>query len=443
MTKAITNILFGFVLVLSACSSSNQNFRVVFENPELFSHAEGKLTDVITYDVFSPPVATRIYAYSTLAAYEVMAIESSRYGSLRRIMKDFEPIPLPEKPINIELASLLSFAKVGQALTFSKDSTQLIIDEFIELANKHRMPSDILKNSIEYADVVCDKILEWSEQDNYKQTRSAVKYTVKNTDESRWVPTPPAYMQAVEPNWMNVRTVMIDSASQFLPAPPSYFTTDKNSDFYKLAMELYDKGNSMTEEQIAMSDFWDCNPYKINTTGHMMYATKALSPGGHWMGVAGIICRNKKADFETTVYTYTATAFALMDAFISCWNTKYHYNLLRPETYINRYIDNTWEPYLQTPPFPEYTSGHSVISNAAATILTNIFGEDTPFLDTTQRLWGWPDRMFESVNEAAWEAAESRIYGGIHYREAVEAGFQEGKEIGDFVYAKLQTAVLK
>lgn len=441
MKKIITNII--FVLFLTGCQSTSQNYEAIFENPLLYSQAEGMLTDVITHDVFSPPVASRIYAYANLAAFEVMAGESKHFGSLSGILKRFEPIPAAEQAINRELTSLLAFANVGQALTFSKDSTQRMIDHFLQLAKDHHIPKDLLSNSVAYAKVVSDHVLKWSENDNYKESRSAVKYAVSNTDEGRWVPTPPAYMQAIEPNWMDIQAVILDSANQFLPKPPSKFTDKEGSDFYKVAFEVYHVGKNLTTEEKAIADFWDCNAYKINTTGHMMFATKAMSPGGHWMGITGIVSQNKKANFETTVFAYTGVSFAVMDAFIACWNTKFHYNLLRPETYINLYIDNAWEPYLQTPPFPEYTSGHSIISNASATVLTHIYGENTAFVDSTERRWGWPDREFESVNAAAQEAAESRIFGGIHYREAVDAGFTEGKKIGDLVFNKLKSAKIK
>jgi hypothetical protein len=441
MTRIITSII--LLLFLNACQSTSQNYEAIFENPLLYSQAEGMLTDVITHDVFSPPVASRIYAYANLAAYEVIASESEQFGSLKGILKQFDSTPLPEQPISRELTSLLAFANVGQALTFSKDSTQKMIDHFLQMAKDRKMPVDLLNNSIAYAKVVSDHVLKWSEKDNYKQTRSAVKYTVNNTDGGRWVPTPPAYMQAIEPSWMDIRAVILDSANQFLPKPPSKFTDKEGSDFYKVAFEVYNTGNNLTAEEKAIADFWDCNAYKLNTTGHMMFATKAMSPGGHWMGITGIVSETKNADFETTVFAYTGVSFAIMDAFIACWNTKFHYNLLRPETYINLYIDNAWEPYLQTPPFPEYTSGHSIVSKASATVLTNIFGENTAFVDSTERRWGWPDREFVSVNAAAHEAAESRIYGGIHYREAVDAGLTEGEKIGTLVFNKLETAKIR
>lgn len=424
------------VLILSSCSSK-KDYETVFANPDLYSETVGLLTKVITYDIFNPPVASRIYAYSNFAAYEVMSSKSKKYKSIGAKFKDFTKPELSDKPINKELAALLAFMYVGQELTFSKDSTQNIIEGHIRLAEDSGMPAEMIENSKEYAQAFSKAVLEWSKKDKYKQTRSAVKYTVNSNDESRWVPTPPAYMPAIEPNWMKIRPVMIDSASQFMAKSPSPFSKSKDSQFYKLADEVYQTGIKLSDEQKAIADFWDCNGFKVNVSGHVMFATKAMTPGGHWMGITGIVCKNQKSDFEKTVYSYTGVSFGVMDAFISCWNTKFTYDLIRPETYINQFVDSSWKPYLQTPPFPEYTSGHSIISSASATILEKIYGKNTPFTDDTERAWGWPDRKFENVWQAAQEAALSRMYGGIHYREAMEEGLVEGRKIGEYVFSKL------
>lgn len=429
-------LIFISSLILVSCSSK-KDYETVFANPELYSKTVGALTDVITYDIFNPPVASRIYAYSNLAAYEVISSKSEKYKSIGEKFKDFKKPQLADKPINKEFAAILALMYVGKELTFSKDSTQKIIDGHIQLAKENGMSQDMIENSKEYANAYSKAVLDWSKSDNYKKTRSGVKYTV-NTEESRWVPTPPAYMPAVEPNWMQIRTVLIDSASQFLPKPPTVYSRAKDSKFYKIADEVYQTGVKLTDEQKAIADFWDCNGFKVNVSGHVMFATKAMTPGGHWMGITGIVCKNQNADFDKTVYSFAGVSIGIMDAFIACWNTKFTYDLLRPETYINRFIDNAWKPYLQTPPFPEYTSGHSIISSSAATILTNIYGENTPFVDSTERRWGWPDRKYKNVREAADEAAISRLYGGIHYREGMEEGIVEGKKIGEYVFSKLK-----
>lgn len=432
MKKLVLAVVIGFLF--SACSKKG-DYETVFSNPEQYSKTVGLLTQVITHDIFSPPVASRIYAYSSIAAYEVIASQSKEYKPLSGKIAGLS-VSAAQKPVNKEFSAILAYMYVGKELTFSKDSTQKIIDAHIQLAKDSGMPDELLDNSQEYALKVSKEILDWSKKDNYKQTRSAVKYTVTN-EEGRWVPTPPAYMPAIEPSWMKIRPVLIDSASQFLPKAPSKFNKDKNSDFYKFANEVYETGKNLSDEQKAIADFWDCNGFKVNVSGHVMFATKAMTPGGHWMGITGIVCNTQKADFDKTVFAYAGVSIAVMDAFIACWNTKFTYDLLRPETYINNYVDNAWKPYLQTPPFPEYTSGHSIISSASAMVLTKMFGDNTPFVDNTERAWGWPDRKYDNVKQAANEAALSRLYGGIHYREGMEQGMVEGEKIGELIFNKL------
>ncbi|MFT3700788.1 MAG: vanadium-dependent haloperoxidase [Agriterribacter sp.] len=431
----------GVILLcaLFSCKTKKTDYEQVFNDPGLYATLTGQLTEVITYDIFNPPVASRIYAYSHLAAYEVIAHGNNKYRSLSNQIKDFGKVPEPPqgKQINYHFAASLAFMQIGEALTFSKETTSAITDSVRKLAKDHGMPDEIFENSVKYADTVGKFVLAWSKKDNYAQTRSAAKYTVPD-EEGKWVPTPPGYFQGVEPSWRKIRTIAMDSANQFIAPPPPAFSKDSTSPFYAMAMEVYNTGKNLTDEQKAIADFWDCNGFKMNVAGHVMFATKAMTPGGHWMGITGIVCKNKNADFDGTVYAFANVAFSIMDAFISCWDMKYTYNLVRPETYINRYIDEDWKPELQTPPFPEYTSGHSIISNAAASVLTNIYGGDTPFRDSTERPWGWPDRNFNSTLEAAKEAGISRFYGGIHFRRAIEVSSEQGKKIGNLVTSKLK-----
>ena len=250
-------------------------------------------------------------------------------------------------------------------------------------------------------------------------------------------------MDGIEPHWNKIRPFFLDSAAQFKPIPPPAFSMDEDSPFYKELKEVYDTSNRITEngdtsEEVAIAKFWDCNPYVSVTRGHLMFATKKITPGAHWIGITKIACRKTESDFEETVFAYTKTSMAIADAFISCWDEKYRSNLIRPETLINQHIDENWVPILQTPPFPEYTSGHSVVSGAAATALTDIFGDNFSFDDDTELPYGLPTRSFESFNQAADEAAISRMYGGIHYRAAVEVGVGQGRALGALLIDKIK-----
>lgn len=427
------------LLIAASCHRAN-DYQQVIHDPRLYSHLTGQLTEIMTFNIFTPPVASRVYAYAHLAAYEVMAKGDSNYASLQGQLKDLSGIPHPKADDSIDYpyASMVAMMEVGKTLTFSNATMDSIVNSLQSLALDHGMPDSMEAQSKAYGLSVAKAVLAWSKKDNYAQTRSAAKYTVPE-EEGKWIPTPPAYIQAVEPHWRTIRTIAMDSASQFAPPPPAPFSKDSASEFFHWAKQVCDTVNNLTDEQKAIASFWDCNGFKVNIVGHAMFATKAMTPGGHWMGIVGIICQDKKVDFSRAIETYAIVSFALMDAFISCWDAKYTWNLIRPESAINQYIDPNWKPFLQTPPFPEYTSGHSEISSAAATVLEHLYGTDVAFRDSTERAWGWPDRHFQSVRQAADEAGISRFYGGIHYRPSIAVAREQGILLGTHIMTKLKT----
>jgi hypothetical protein len=176
----------------------------------------------------------------------------------------------------------------------------------------------------------------------------------------------------------------------------------------------------------------------MNITGHVMHATKKISPGGHWINIASQVLKKTNSDFVKTTQVYALLSIGLFEGFISCWDEKYRTNLIRPESIINEYIDQEWRPYIQTPPFPEYTSGHSVVSATSSTILTSVFGENFAFTDSTEVRFGLEARSFPSFKAAAEQASISRLFGGIHYRPAIENGAVQGKNIAEYILQKLK-----
>jgi hypothetical protein len=364
----------------------------------------------------------------------------SSFQTLSGQIKHMPAMPAPEagKKIDFKLAALLAFTKVGNAVTFPEGSMMAYYESLIEKADDAGMPDEVLENTKAFSDNVFSAIMEWSKKDNYAQTRSASKYTVTD-EEGRWVPTPPSYTSALEAHWMEIRTLVLDSAGQCRPAPaPKFDIKDTSSIFYKATMEVKNVGENLTEELKHIADFWDDNPFKMNVSGHVMFATKKFSPGGHWMNIVGIVADKAGLDFNSTVYAYAKSSIALFEAFISCWEEKFRSNVIRPETVINKYIDAEWRPYIQTPPFPSYTSGHSVISGAVAEVLTDIFGDNFSYTDTSEIEFGIPHRSFTSFRQAALEASWSRMYGGIHYRFDLENGNIEGIEVGKLVVDRLR-----
>ncbi len=423
------------VTLLFACQEKKEVTGEVVHKEYLYGSMEN-LTDVIVHDIFSPPVASRIYAYPSIAAYEIMAQSDPMYRPLAGQLKGLTPIPEPTEKIIPELAALEAFNKVGQNLIFSEDRVVAYRDSIYQLIKNDGLSGELFDNSIAFGDAVAAHIMLWSSEDNYKQSRTFMKHTISNR-EGTWQPTPPAYMEAIEPHWNSIRPFAIDSADQFTPERPTEFSIDKDSEFYKETMHVYETVNNLDAEQSEIASFWDCNPYVMNVRGHVMFATKKITPGGHWMGIAKIATETANADFAKATMTYALTSIALADGFISCWDEKYRSNLIRPETVINRYIDEEWVPLLQTPPFPEYTSGHSVISGAAGEALTSIYGDNFHFVDDTEAKYGLTVREFDSFRDASSEAAISRLYGGIHYMPAIENGIKQGRALGNYIVDKL------
>ncbi|MDC1047883.1 vanadium-dependent haloperoxidase [Flavobacteriaceae bacterium] len=429
------------LLIFISCSLEKDiTYIEKVQDPEFFQSAMQNLTDIVVYDIFSPPVASRVYLYPIIAAYELIALKyPKKYNSLVGQIKELNSIPVQsDKNINYHLASLYAFNAVGKALIFSEDKMDLFVEKFNSDLEELNVPRKVVRASQKYGAVVATSILEWASKDMYNQTRTYPKYTIKEEDKF-WKPTPPDYMDGIEPHWQEIRTMVINSPNQFSPKPPLPFDMKEGSPFQKELIEVFEVTNQLSEEQINIAKFWDCNPYVTHHHGHAMFATKKITPGGHWIGITAIATRQAKSSFEETINAYANVSIALFDAFIGCWDEKWKTLVVRPETLINQYYDDEWLPLLQTPPFPEYTSGHSVISRAAAIILTDLFGDNFEFVDTSELAYGLPERSYKSFIQASEEAAISRFYGGIHYMMAITEGVEQGQKIGDYIVSKIQT----
>lgn len=429
-------IVFIGLLAVVACQEP-VDYSEVLTDAHYLSEAQDRITEVIIHDIFSPPVAARIYSYASLAAYEVAAASDPTYASLLGQLKGSEAqlFQVPES-VYPPLASLAAYYHTGTSLIFSEEMVDAHRDEAFKELREKGIPKKVFEASVAFGRQVGDAVLAYSKQDNYHQSRSFPKYTVTNLP-GTWEPTPPAYMEGIEPHWRTIRTYVLDSAGQFKVSPPPPFSTDPTSEFYKQSYEVYEAVNEATQEELDIAMFWDCNPYKMNVKGHVMFAEKKITPGGHWMSIAAIASKTAQADWKKTAEALALTGISLHDAFVSCWDEKYRSILVRPETYINQHIDEEWLPPLQTPPFPEHTSGHSVASTAAAYTLTQLFGDDFHFVDDSEVNYGLPIREYNSFLEASAEAAISRFYGGIHYMPAIEEGVWQGRKVGELIWSQI------
>lgn len=434
-------LLFGYAVCCLCLFSCKPNTAYIdyLHNPKIFAEAVHELNGVVMGNNFPPIIASRNYTYATLAAYQVIAEGyPNKYQTLSGQVNDLQPMPKPTNPdIDFELAALVAFMKVGESVTFPEGSMQLYQDSILQTARDKGLPSKVEKASLEYAQAITKAIVTWAKGDNYAATRGAPKYNVQDVP-GRWVPTPPMYAEAAEPNWRRIRPMVMDSANQFVPPPPPPFDiTNKNSKYYQELIAIKNAVDSLTDEQKHIALFWDDNPFKLNVSGHVMFSTKKFSPPGHWMGIVGIAAQQAKADFAETVYAYCLTNIASFDAFIQCWDEKYRSNVARPETVINKYLSPDWRPLLQTPAFPEYTCGHSTVSAAAAEALTKAFGDNFAYTDTTELEFGIPSRSFKSFRHAALENNWARFYGGIHFHNSCIVSTEYGIKVGELVVNNL------
>jgi hypothetical protein len=407
--------------------------------PAVFS-----LSRVMMHDVVNPPAASRFYAYAMLGAYEIVSQNNSDVPPLSTFIKNYTSLPVSIKKTgyNYQAAAVYCILETGRLMLPSGFMLEEEQKKFIAALQKMKVQQKIIDNSLAVANEVAGKIVAWSKKDHYINLSAKLRYTpVKG--EGYWYPTPPAYMEAVEPNWKTIRPMMIDSCNEFMPPPPVPFSKDSSSLFYKMAREVYEVSKNLSAEQLHIASFWDCNPFVVSTSGHMAIGFKKISPGGHWMNIAGITAKQAKLDFDKTVMLQTLVGVTLMDAFISCWDEKYRSNRIRPETFINRHIDAKWQPLLQTPPFPEYTSGHSVISTASAEVMTYLLGDHFSYTDNSEEIFEIPARSFTSFRQAANEASVSRLYGGIHYRDAIDNGQDEGRRLGQKIISIISKAGIK
>ena len=441
---------YRFLLILAllatACKTNNTSstaangFEAKANNPEILHKAVRSLTDVIILDVFSPPVSSRIYSYSTIAAYEALRHLKPGYASLSHQLRDLGdlPEPDPQKKYCFPLAAIHAFYTTAHTFIFSKEILDKSQEEIMNEFKNMNIPSDVYANSIAFGDTLASSIKAWAAKDNYKNLSNKSNYTT-SFKEGTWIPTWRDYDLALEPNWSSMRPMVLDSANQFRAGLPLKFGKVKTCDFYNKAMEVKNIVDSLTEEQIKIAVFWDDNPAVTKENGHMMVKRKKMTPAGHWINIVRQASEKTKLDILTSSEAYMLTSLGIYDGFLACWYEKYHYNLIRPITYINEYIDPNWRPYLQTPNFPEHTSGHSVISAAAAEVCTYIFGDNFAMTDSTEHEFGHGVRSFDSFRKAADEVSISRVYGGIHYRNGCESGQVQGMLIGQNVLNKVKT----
>lgn len=378
---------------------------------------------------YSPPVASRAFAYLGVTAYEALASGDTTMTSLSGQLNGLTPVPQREGGMVYDEAVVMQAALSSAAREFfgnTGPTGQRALKRMTEKLSSEvstGLAPDLVARSQAYGESITAHILAWSLDDGGAKVENMgfpLEYKLTEGPE-HWVPTNLINQQQMPllPKWGENRPFAMEIGNACpLPPPPAY-SEEKGSDFYAEALEVYEAVNNLTPEERAIARFWSDDPMLSPT------------PPGHWMSIALKLLDERQASAAEHADLLARLGISLADAFIGCWHSKFEFDLVRPVTYIKRVIDPKWEPILITPPFPEYPSGHSTQSGAAATVLTAFFGENFAFTDNTHEKDKLPNRSFKSFWDAANEAGISRLYGGIHFRAAIDRGLDQGRCIGE------------
>jgi hypothetical protein len=390
---------------------------------------------------FPPTSAARLYAYAAIALYEGAIVGDPSYNSLAGQLNGLDSLPAPSPPpspaspydpatvANRACAVVVRGLAPQMFLPFVTTGPLTIqaINGMEQDWNARRqvaVPADVWQRSFDHGDALGQALLAWANADGWSVVNPAQNTYVPPIGPGLWIPTPPSFLRALQPQWGSLRTFVLVDADEIAVPPPTPFSTDPASPFFAECLEVYTAVNSLTQTQREIAEFWSDDPGLTST------------PAGHWVSIVSQLCVRDDLPLQVAAEAYARVGLAVGDAFIACWRVKYLHNLLRPVTFIHEHVDRNWTPALGTPPFPEYTSGHSTQSGAVATVLTDLFG-DVAFADFTHASRGFPVRFFASFHHAAAEAAISRLYGGIHFRPAIDVGIDHGRAIGERIVARV------
>lgn len=379
-------------------------------------------------DAFNPPQASRVYVYPHLAHYAVIGhFQHDASAGFIDSLSGWPGLPaIDTGAAHGELTALLAFARVARLLVFTEADMDSVEQRVIRMALDQGLGHERIDASSAAADSVAACFKAWIGADHYKETRTMDRYT-SSTDPGHWRETPIDYTSALEPHWGEIRPLAITRAEHYRVPDMVPYSEARDSPFWRMVDEVRTGQGSLTDSIGAIARYWDDNPTISEHVGHLMVQEHRISPPGHWLNIISQTSRVRGDDVLATSRAYALASVAMHDALINCWHEKYRTDVVRPITYIQQLMDQEWYSLIQTPPFPEYPSGHSAVSAAAATVLEALHGEAHAFTDSTEAIFGMGVRSFVGYDEAAWEVSMSRFYGGIHYMQSLREGNAMGK----------------
>jgi membrane-associated phospholipid phosphatase len=379
---------------------------------------------------FTPPVAARAFGYAGLTIYETVVGGMPEHQSLVGQVNLLQNLPKtdPNLEYNWEVAANSAMATVAKNY-YATAPNEWVVNilkleqSFSDSLKSKGLNSGVYERSKIWGETIAKAIFEYSKTDGGHEgySKNFPASFVIPVGLGFWEPTFPNFQRPMQPYWGNNRTFVEKCAENTQPTAPIPFGSERNSIFYENANIVYLTVKNLAPEQRVIAQFWSDDPGAPGT------------PPGHSISITTQVLKQEKWNLARSAETYAKVGMAVSDAFVSCWKCKYDFNYMRPITYIRRYIDPNFVSLLGTPPFPEYTSGHSVQSGALSKVLSELIGENYAFTDRThaQRtdIDGTP-RLYLSFKAMAAEAAISRLYGGIHYQEAIDKGITQGEKVG-------------
>ena len=394
-----------------------------------------QLFSFVASEKLSPPDASRMYAYMATAMYEAQIAGAPYHQSLEGQLNDLNDLPRPKSDevydwttVTIETAYYVQDEMLGRYLPAGVGDINKLHEKQIN-ERAATIPEDVIMRSKEYGRALAEAVIAWSENDGYEKTRYEQFKAPSREGHPEYLEPTDFNQTALEPFWGTHRTFAVPNNKLCDIDMKFPYSEDKDSEFYKQALEVYTVDKKLTEEQRIIAQYWADDPGETAT------------PQGHWMYIAGNFVQAEDWKLDNAAELYALVAISMQDACISLWHTKYRVNLVRPKTYINEQMEAGWEPYVETPPFPGYTSGHSGFSGAASEVMTALIGDNKPFTDSSHVKIGLEPIEFSSFRAAAEEAAYSRMYGGIHYTCEIQDGLVQGQCAGNYVLNDVVTGL--
>jgi membrane-associated phospholipid phosphatase len=392
------------------------------------------LYDVVKSEAAGFPVAARIYGVSAVALYEAIVPGTRHHRSLVGQLHGLAAVPQPAEDQTYHWPTVanavLAHTIRGLFPSLKSKSVKAItaVEQRFAAQFHAEVAEQAYQRSVAHGQQVADALLAWAATDGFSRFDNC-PYAPER-EPGAWEPTPPAFTPDPEqPCWGQLGPMVLRSGEECAPPAPPEFSTDPDSGFSAAALEVYRTSRTLTAAQRTIAQYWNDG---VGVTG---------TSSGHWMAIVGQIARNDDLSLAAAAEAYAKLGIAVADVFITIFDAKYRYNLLRPVTYIQDHIDDRWLPLIVTPPNPAYISGHSTQSRAAAVVLTDLFGHraftDTLHTDHHLRPPQEP-RTFGSFEAAAAEAAASRLYAGIHYAVDNEEGRASGRCVGQAINERVR-----